>query len=92
METKQIFQADVTQQLNAGTGTANVGGDAAEWALLSFMGRVNYAYKDKYLVTVTVRRDGSSRFGSNNKYGTFPSASVAWRISKEDFFQMPFHQ
>ena len=61
---KTNFPSNVTQQLNAGTGTANVGGDAAEWALLSFMGRVNYAYKDKYLVTATVRRDGSSRFGS----------------------------
>lgn len=87
---KTSFPSDVTQQLNAGTGTANVGGDAAEWALLSFMGRINYAYQDKYLVTATVRRDGSSRFGSNNKYGTFPSASVAWRISKENFFHVPF--
>ncbi|MEP6684036.1 MAG: TonB-dependent receptor, partial [Parafilimonas sp.] len=87
---KTNFPSNVTQQLNAGTGIANVGGDGAEWALLSFMGRVNYDYKDKYLVTATVRRDGSSRFGSNNKYGTFPSASVAWRISKEDFFHVPF--
>ncbi len=87
---KTNFPSNVTQQLNAGTGIANVGGDAAEWALLSFMGRVNYAYQDKYLVTATVRRDGSSRFGENNKYGTFPSASVAWRISKEDFFHVPF--
>jgi len=87
---KTNFPSNVTQQLNAGTGIANVGGDAAEWALLSFMGRVNYSYKDKYLITATVRRDGSSRFGENNKYGTFPSASVAWRISKEDFFHVPF--
>lgn len=87
---KTNFPSNVTQQLNAGTGTANVGGDAAEWALLSFMGRVNYAYKDKYLVTATIRRDGSSRFGANNKYGTFPSASAAWRISKENFFKVPF--
>jgi TonB-linked SusC/RagA family outer membrane protein len=81
------FPSSVTQQLNSGTGVANVGGDGSEWALLSFMGRVNYAYQDKYLVTATVRRDGSSRFGKDNKYGTFPSASVAWRISKENFFK-----
>lgn len=81
------FPSSVTQQLNSATGTPNVGGDASEWALLSFMGRVNYAYKDKYLITATLRRDGSSRFGTDNRYGTFPSASVAWKISKEDFFK-----
>ena len=81
------FPSSVTQQLNSATGTPNVGGDASEWALLSYMGRVNYAYKDKYLLTATIRRDGSSRFGANNRYGTFPSASVAWKISKEDFFK-----
>ncbi|HXD76413.1 MAG TPA: TonB-dependent receptor [Puia sp.] len=81
------FPSSVTQQLNSGTGAANVGGDGSEWALLSFMGRVNYSYKDKYLVTATVRRDRSSRFGPDNKYGTFPSASVAWRISRESFFK-----
>jgi TonB-linked SusC/RagA family outer membrane protein len=81
------FPSNVTQQLNNGTLSPNVGGDASEWALFSLMGRVNYSYNDKYLVTATVRRDGSSRFGANNKYGTFPSASAAWRISKEDFFK-----
>ena len=81
------FASNVTQQLNSGTATPNVGGDAAEWALFSYMGRVNYAYQDKYLVTATIRRDGSSRFGADNKYGTFPSASVAWRISNENFFK-----
>ena len=80
------FPSSITQQINDGTGTANIGGDASEWSLFSMMGRVNYAYQDKYLLTATVRRDGSSRFGENNKYGIFPSASVAWRISKENFF------
>ncbi|MEP6949482.1 MAG: TonB-dependent receptor [Ginsengibacter sp.] len=84
---KTNFPSSITQQLNSGTGTANVGGDASEWALFSYMGRVNYAYLDKYLVTATLRRDGSSRFGQNNKYGTFPSASAAWRVSKENFFK-----
>lgn len=56
--------------------------------LISFYGRFNYSFADKILVTGTVRRDGSSRFGSGNKWGTFPSGSVAWRISKEDFFNV----
>jgi TonB-linked SusC/RagA family outer membrane protein len=54
--------------------------------LISFYARVNYNLMDKYLLTATVRRDGSSRFGTNNKWGVFPSGSLAWRISKEDFF------
>lgn len=58
----------------------------SEWALLSYMARVNYSFDDKYLVTATVRRDGSSRFGENNRWGTFPSVSLAWRISKESWF------
>jgi len=53
----------------------------------SFFGRVNYAYNDKYLLTVTGREDGSSRFGSKSKYGFFPSAAIAWRISQEDFMK-----
>ncbi|RZL16763.1 MAG: TonB-dependent receptor [Hymenobacter sp.] len=52
---------------------------------LSFFARANYSYKDRYLLTVTGRRDGSSRFGDDNKYGFFPSAALAWRISQEDF-------
>ncbi|MGN6416773.1 MAG: SusC/RagA family TonB-linked outer membrane protein [Pseudobacter sp.] len=83
----QKFASEATQQLNNGTTLPTVGGSGNEWALLSFIGRVNYAYKSKYLLTATVRRDGSSRFGDENKYGTFPSASAAWRISEEDFFK-----
>src|SRR5215207_874178 len=54
--------------------------------LISLYGRVNYALLDRYLLTLTVRRDGSSKFGLNNKWGTFPSGSVAWRVSNENFF------
>jgi TonB-linked SusC/RagA family outer membrane protein len=57
------------------------------WQMQSFFGRINYGYKDKYLLTVTGREDGSSRFGSNSKYGFFPSAAVAWRVSQEDFMK-----
>lgn len=55
--------------------------------LISMYGRINYNYADKYLLTATVRRDGSSRFGSGNKWGIFPSVAASWRISQEDFFQ-----
>lgn len=54
---------------------------------ISFFGRANYNYKSKYLATVTVRTDGSNRFGKNNKWGVFPAGSVAWRASEEDFIK-----
>ncbi len=57
------------------------------WSLLSYFGRVNYSFADKYLFTATVRRDGSSRFGANNQWGIFPSVSGAWRLSEEPFIQ-----
>ncbi len=60
-------------------------GSAETNELQSFFGRLNYAYAGKYLMTATLRVDGSSRFGDNNKYGTFPSVSGAWRISEESF-------
>ncbi len=56
--------------------------------LISFYGRVNYNYDNRYFFTGTIRRDGSSRFGSGNKWGLFPSAAAAWRISEEDFFNV----
>ena len=54
--------------------------------LISYYGRINYGFMDRYLITATLRRDGSSRFGEGNKWGTFPSGSIAWRISNEEFF------
>lgn len=83
----QNFASDFTQQLGNGTEQPTVDGNESEWSLMSYIGRINYGFNDKYLVTATVRRDGSSRFGSGNKWGIFPSGSVAWRISEEDFFQ-----
>lgn len=83
----QNFASDETQQLDNGTQQPTIGGSTSSWALFSYMGRVNYSYADKYLVTATVRRDGSSRFGEGNKYGIFPSASLAWRMSEEDFLK-----
>jgi TonB-linked SusC/RagA family outer membrane protein len=58
---------------------------SSEWGLTSYIARVNYDYKERYLATLTARADGSSRFGEGNKYAVFPSGSVAWRISKENF-------
>ncbi len=58
-----------------------------EWTLGSYLSRLTYNYKGKYLFTASLRADGSSRFGSNNRWGTFPSASVGWVISDEDFMQ-----
>lgn len=55
--------------------------------MISFYGRVNYSYKSKYLLQATVRRDGSSAFGVNNRWGTFPSVSAAWRITEEEFMK-----
>ncbi|WP_460636461.1 SusC/RagA family TonB-linked outer membrane protein [Larkinella harenae] len=62
-------------------------GFAYENELQSFFSRVNYQYNDKYLMTATVRADGSSKFGANNKYGIFPSFSVGWRLSEEEFLK-----
>jgi TonB-linked SusC/RagA family outer membrane protein len=83
----QNFASDITQQLSNGTQQPTIGGNTSSYSLFSQMGRINYAYADTYLATVTLRRDGSSRFGENNKYGLFPSLSLAWRISQENFFK-----
>jgi TonB-linked SusC/RagA family outer membrane protein len=58
---------------------------SSEWALNSFLGRINYSFKQRYLFTLTGRADGSSRFGKNNKWGYFPSAAFAWNVSDEKF-------
>ncbi|MFS4454940.1 TonB-dependent receptor [Maribacter sp. 2304DJ31-5] len=56
-----------------------------EWSLVSLLGRVQYSFADKYLISAAIRRDGSSRFGANNKFANFPSVSAGWTISEEDF-------
>jgi TonB-linked SusC/RagA family outer membrane protein len=73
--------------LDAGTGNTIVTGRSTGNRLFSQFGRLDYNYADKYLVSVTVRRDGSSRFGSDNQYGIFPAASVGWKIDKEGFMK-----
>jgi TonB-linked SusC/RagA family outer membrane protein len=71
--------------LGSATGIATAGGGATENALLSQFGKASYSYLDKYLLSATVRRDGSSRFGANNRYAVFPAFSAGWRINKENF-------
>ena len=72
---------------SAGVGQSQASGGAGGFSLVSFFGKLNYSYADKYLLSFTLRRDGSSRFGSNNKYATFPSVSLGWRISQEAFME-----
>ncbi|MDQ3681899.1 MAG: TonB-dependent receptor [Bacteroidota bacterium] len=72
---------------NGASGQVATGGPFTPAALFSVFGKVDYSLNDKYLASVTVRRDGSSRFGPENRYGVFPAFSVGWRISKESFMQ-----
>ncbi len=83
----QGFLSDKNNQLSNGLNQPTVGGTKNDWALLSFMGRANYNYADRYLFTLTVRRDGSSRFSEDNRWGTFPSVAAAWRLSEESFYR-----
>ena len=76
------------QQLSLGdAGQQQNNGGAGHWALVSYFGRFNYGFDDRFLLTGTVRVDGSSRFGPNNRYGVFPSAAFAWRVSNESFIK-----
>lgn len=90
------FLNDAVQDNNLGSGTG-LNGDAAHKAsmsslkkdetLIAFFGRINYVYDNKYVAQVSLRREGSSKFGVNNKWGNFPSASVAWNVSNEEFMK-----
>lgn len=73
--------------LSSATGTRTSNGLSTGSRLLSHFGKVNYSFSDKYLATFTIRRDGSSRFGANNRYGIFPAATVGWKINNEDFLK-----
>ena len=88
-ENAKGFSTDLFSYNNMGAAATvtNIASNKTENILVSFFGRVNYTYNNKYLATVTVRRDGSSRFGANEHWGTFPSGSLAWRASEEDFIK-----
>ena len=87
--TRSGFDSDAFGYNNLAAGTDYRQGDVysykGESKLISFFGRINYSLMDRYMVTATLRRDGSSRFGNNHKWGVFPSVSLAWRISEEPF-------
>jgi len=80
------FATDVITTLNAGQ-MYQLTSDESASSMISYLGRINYVYDNRYLLTATIRTDGSSRFGQDNKWGTFPSASVGWRISQEQFMK-----
>lgn len=74
--------------VSGGTTVAGATGTTTEHRLLSYFGRLNYDFDGKYLVQATVRRDGTSRFAKDNRWGTFPSVSLGWRISNENFYHI----
>lgn len=84
------FPANSIRRIELTSNTATIGAEGGlgrESRGESFFGRLTYSLLDRYLLTATVRRDGSSNFGAGNRYGTFPSASLAWRASEEDFIK-----
>ncbi|MDI9879818.1 SusC/RagA family TonB-linked outer membrane protein [Flectobacillus longus] len=85
----QGIPAETQQFYNMGNASSvlGVGSNLTEWTINSLMARVNYDYNDKFLVTLTMRRDGSSRFGVNSKYGNFPGVAVGYNISNEPFLK-----
>lgn len=78
------------KNLSAGSRISTPISSEEEWSLMSGIGRVNYIYDDRYILTFTSRVDGSSRFGEDNQFGFFPSGAAAWRISEEPFFDVGF--
>ena len=78
------FPTDVIKTINDATVKSGTS-DYTEWSLLSYLGRINYRFDNRYYLTASIRSDGSSRFGKNSRFGYFPSASIAWRASQEKF-------
>ncbi len=83
------FNDDFAKYNNLGSGGTLLSphSSAGEWTLMSYLARINYGFSNRYLVTLTARSDGSSRFGPNKKYGFFPSGAVAWRLINESFME-----
>jgi TonB-dependent starch-binding outer membrane protein SusC len=75
------------RHLDLSTSNNRVAGNAGEWGILSYLGRINYNYNGKYFSTINFRADGSSKFGENNKFGYFPSFSLGWKASQENFMK-----
>lgn len=83
--TNDIFDVNAGDPLSATNG-----GGTYPWSMESYLGRLNYNYDNRYLLTATFRRDGSPYFGPDKRWGNFPSVSAAWRVSQEKFFNVPF--
>lgn len=86
-KTRALGNENIYQILDAQTTGAQASGKKESNSMLSYLGRINYNYADKYMATVNFRADGSSRFAKNNRWGYFPSFSLGWRITNEEFFQ-----
>ncbi|MDF0708590.1 TonB-dependent receptor [Flagellimonas okinawensis] len=81
------YDSDLLQTITAATTISLAQSEEYEKRLFSLFGRLNYAYKDKYLLSLSLRRDGNSALGPNNKYGFFPAASVGWNVARENFLR-----
>jgi TonB-linked SusC/RagA family outer membrane protein len=88
--TGQGFPPNSLEKISSAANIVGATSMGTSFSILSFLGRVNYAYDDRYLFTATMRSDGSSRFSKDNRFGYFPSASAAWRVSSESFFKKNF--
>lgn len=80
------YPNDYIQTISGGTVTKGAS-EKAQWSIASYLARVQYSFSGKYMLSAAIRADGSSRFGKNNRWGYFPSASAAWRITEENFFK-----
>ncbi|MBU0694939.1 MAG: TonB-dependent receptor [Bacteroidetes bacterium] len=81
------FPGNDIKRLSAGAVKTDASSSGTSYGLVSYLSRLNYSYKNKYIVSGSVRIDGSSRFGANKRYGTFPAGSVAWRVTEENFMK-----
>jgi hypothetical protein len=81
------YSNDLIETINGAQAVSSWGESVDEWSIISYLGRINYAFNDKYLLTASMRSDGSSRFGINKRFATFPSIAGAWRISDEAFLK-----
>jgi TonB-linked SusC/RagA family outer membrane protein len=84
---KQGYADEEIETLNAGTILSSGTSSTTLWNLMSFFGRANFSFNDKYIMAASIRRDGSSRFGKDNRWGWFPSVSAGWRLSQEEFLK-----
>jgi TonB-dependent starch-binding outer membrane protein SusC len=83
----QNFPGNGIRRLSAGSVRVQATSSGSSWGLIGYIGRINYGYDGKYLLSASIRRDGVSRFGANRRWGTFPAISAAWRISEESFME-----